>query len=342
MCSGSTTEQLGVVAPKATTKATCVVGRMFAGADSLDASPEGQSQRVVDAAQKAAVGARRQRSTGCCAMPARCQKRRAQATHPPTVRPELVATTANAVWSSDHQAARPGEVVMNLPRCWTAPRRVVGWMLVHRGRVRTPGRVTVPPDLRQEGHRQTLAVDMSRRMLRALRMSAVSVGVELESVEGDIANLATRRKFDLILLLDSTLNMLDPERQESCIRGCAERLDADGLLLIQSYNAMSQMFSGEAVYGVTEHGDGTVVARIFRMDDGIRLSGSIYVVPTEGNRTRICSETVPIRHETMMEMVVRAGLKVMHCYADWDSSDLSHDSPQGIYVVGQNLVASGR
>lgn len=201
------------------------------------------------------------------------------------------------------------------------------------------GRVAIPLALKGA---QVVAVDNSPKMLRALRVSADLAGAVLESVEDDIAQLSTRRKFDLILLLDSTLNMLDPERQEACIRGCAERLDNDGLLLIQCYNATPRIFSGEAVYGVTEHEDGTVVARIFRLDDGIRLSGSIYIVPTEGSRTRICSKTVPIRHETLIEMLERAGLKVMHRYADWDSSDPSDGSTQSIYIVGQSLEASSR
>jgi putative transposase len=43
------------------------------------------------------------------------RERRRQATHPATVKPELVALEPNQVWSWDIQAARPGEVELVLP-----------------------------------------------------------------------------------------------------------------------------------------------------------------------------------------------------------------------------------
>jgi putative transposase len=83
------------------------------------------------------------------------RERRRQASHPARVKPELVATAPNQVWSSrHHQAARAGEVGL-LP-----PIRDLGHLLPVRGRLdgRAPGiggagRSPDPPDLRQAGHR---------------------------------------------------------------------------------------------------------------------------------------------------------------------------------------------
>ena len=58
------------------------------------------------------------------------RERRRQATHPATVKPELIATEPNTVWSWDsHQAAGSGEVDLLLPL------RHLGHLLPLRGRL---------------------------------------------------------------------------------------------------------------------------------------------------------------------------------------------------------------
>ena len=74
-------------------------------------------------------------STGCCARPARCASVAAQATHPATVKPELVAHAPNQVWSWDITK-------LHGPAKWTYyylyvildifSRYVVGWMVASR------------------------------------------------------------------------------------------------------------------------------------------------------------------------------------------------------------------
>ena len=75
------------------------------------------------------------RSTGCCAGPGRAGNGAAQATHPATVKPELLATGPNQVWSWDITKLRG-------PAKWTYfylyvildvfSRYVVGWMVADR------------------------------------------------------------------------------------------------------------------------------------------------------------------------------------------------------------------
>ena len=82
-------------------------------------------------------------------------ERRRQATHPATVKPELVATAPNQVWSWDITKLRG-------PAKWTYyhlyvildifSRYVVGWMVASRESA-SLAEVLDPPDLRQAGHR---------------------------------------------------------------------------------------------------------------------------------------------------------------------------------------------
>ena len=83
------------------------------------------------------------------------RERRRQATHPATVKPELVAYHPNSVWSWDITKLRG-------PAKWTLllPVRDLGHLLPVRGRldgrhprIRGSGRGADPPDLRQAGHR---------------------------------------------------------------------------------------------------------------------------------------------------------------------------------------------
>ena len=83
------------------------------------------------------------------------RERRRQATHPATVKPELVAYQPNSVWSWDITKLRG-------PAKWTLllPVRDLGHLLPLRGRldgrhprIRGSGRGADPPDLRQAGHR---------------------------------------------------------------------------------------------------------------------------------------------------------------------------------------------
>ena len=74
-------------------------------------------------------------ATGCCAGPARARERRAQAIHPAAVKPELMATAPNQVWSWDITK-------LHGPAKWTYyylyvildiySRYVVGWMVATR------------------------------------------------------------------------------------------------------------------------------------------------------------------------------------------------------------------
>ena len=92
------------------------------------------------------------------------RERRRQATHPATVKPELVAYQPNSVWSWDITKLRG-------PAKWTLllPVRDLGHLLPVRGRldgrhprIRGSGRGADPPDLRQAGHRSRSA-DHPRR-----------------------------------------------------------------------------------------------------------------------------------------------------------------------------------
>ena len=87
------------------------------------------------------------------------RERRRQATHPATVKPELVAYQPNSVWSWDITKLRG-------PAKWTLllPVRDLGHLLPLRGRldgryprIRGPGRGADPPDLRQAGHRSAIS-----------------------------------------------------------------------------------------------------------------------------------------------------------------------------------------
>ena len=87
------------------------------------------------ARRRASTWARSRRSTGCCVRPGESRERRRQATHPAKVKPELVATEPNQVWSWDITKLRG-------PAKWTYyylyvildiySRYVVGWMVATR------------------------------------------------------------------------------------------------------------------------------------------------------------------------------------------------------------------
>jgi putative transposase len=107
------------------------------------------------------------------------RERRRHATHPATVKPELVATASNQVWSWDITKLRG-------PAKWTYyhlyvildifSRYVVGWMVASRESA-VLAEVLDPPDGRQTGHRRRPADHPRRpRLLDDLQAGGVPAG----------------------------------------------------------------------------------------------------------------------------------------------------------------------
>ena len=114
---------------------------------------------------RASTCARSRRCTGCCARTARPGDRRRQATHPAKVKPELVATAPNQVWSWDITK-------LHGPAKWTYYylyvildifSRYVGRLDGRQPRVRGPGRGADRRDLaKQSIDRDQLTIHADR------------------------------------------------------------------------------------------------------------------------------------------------------------------------------------
>ncbi|MEF3275748.1 MAG: class I SAM-dependent methyltransferase [Chloroflexus sp.] len=81
-----------------------------------------------------------------------------------------------------------------------------------------------------------VGLDAAESVIAHARAAAVERGLSVEFVHGDMRNLPYSDRFDVVLLMNSSLGFFDDETNQAVLNGIARALVPGGKLLVQSLN----------------------------------------------------------------------------------------------------------
>ncbi len=196
------------------------------------------------------------------------------------------------------------------------------------------------------GHRVT-GIDPSRAMLALARAKAEDAGLDVQLVEGSLANLATLPGDDFGLIVipaDVFLHCHDGEEQLSALRALGGSLSARGRLAVDLPGParwVDGLHNGEPVlvYSAPDEGGRLEVWQVHEDD----LAAQTRVLSMRYERTRPDGTTWGLISEHQLRYVYRfemeyllhlAGLRLLDVFGDYDLGELTHESERMIFVAG--------
>ena len=213
------------------------------------------------------------------------------------------------------------------------------------------GRVLLP--LARAGHEVT-GIDLSERMLDVcrtkLRLEPPEVRERVQLLAADMTAFELESRFGAITIpFASFQHLLTVEEQLACLERCRAHLSPPGRLVIDLPNpepaplsaVHEQADAGAAPVELVDWTEGRQIRWWASMSDS-RRSEQIYafevtyeVVGADGAVERL-SETLQLRYVFRYELehlLVRAGLRVVDIYGDYDCSPYGDESPAMIFVA---------
>ena len=204
------------------------------------------------------------------------------------------------------------------------PRRVLE-LGVGTGRIALPlaARLLTRGEIRYSG------IDESAEMLQRLRTKDERGLVEC--VVGDMVDDQPSEKFDLVFVSYNTLfNLDDRDRQRRCIAYAAQRLAADGLLIIDACvideNAPTKGSTIDRRGSWTLH-----TSSSFDVRSGL-LTGEIDSRHDDGRRVARPFRVTYSRPAMVDEMCTSAGLTLDRRFGSWQRDPFDEDSPRHVSI----------
>ena len=202
------------------------------------------------------------------------------------------------------------------------------------------GRITIP--IAKEGFSIT-GLDLLNTMLKEARSKSEESGVEIEWIEGDMADFSLNQKFNLIIMPGVAFNwLLDLESIEKCLNCVKRHLNNNGRFIFNAFNPNFNLLIRDPLktYPNAEYHD----------SDGNRLinvrENNIYDKATQINKVRfhysIAGNTIinelnlrMIFPQELDAILYYNGFKVNAKYGEFDQKPFSSDSNYQIFVCHQ-------
>ena len=208
------------------------------------------------------------------------------------------------------------------------------------------GRIAIPAAVM--GHRVT-GIDLNRPMLDRARQKLGDALLKgsLELVEADICEFdLTKRDFDLVIIPAHTLALVtDAQRQLEALKRCTMHMAPDAKLIFNLFNPNDDLINDEPgerfLLGVVEddeNGVRHILSGVNDFDVANQINHCVQTIETfDRDGHLLDSEDLQVvfrylRHDQVLDLISRAGLRANEVYGDFDGSPLSEDSEEMIYI----------
>ncbi len=200
------------------------------------------------------------------------------------------------------------------------------------------GRLTIP--LAREGMDIT-GLDISDSMLDVAREKAVSRGLKVEFVKGDMREFSLDRRFNTIMIPASSIqHLIDIREYEKLLANVRRHLTDTGRFIFQIFNPELDILSRdpEREYLVSEYedpyGGGKVcLTEKTRYDSSTQVLHLRWYHHLEDELIKESGWRLRMIFPREMDMLLEYnGFRVEHKYGDFECSDFSDDSKTQIYV----------
>ena len=208
------------------------------------------------------------------------------------------------------------------------------------------GRIAIPAAAM--GHEIT-GVDLNRPMLDRCREKSAQAPLagNLTLIEADISELdLEKRDYDLVIIPAHTLALVtDEDRQLETLKRCADHMADDANLIFNLFHPSPDLLHGDNeetfLLGVIEDestGNRHVLTGMNDFDTVHQLNRCTQTIETLDSRGELidCEELLVLfrylHHDQVEDMLMRAGLKAVEVFGDFDRTALTDDSEEMIYV----------
>ncbi len=208
------------------------------------------------------------------------------------------------------------------------------------------GRIAIPAAVM--GH-DVVGVDLHLPMLDRARQKLGDAPVigSIELIEADMCGLDLGKKdFDLVIIPAHTLALVtDADLQLEALKRCALHMAPDAVCIFNLFYPSDDLINGEPgekfLLGVIDDGEPGirhVLTGINDFDTATQTNHCTQIIETRDSRGQIIDheelrvEFRYLRHEQVLDLLGKAGMRLIEVFGDFDGSPLDSESEEMIYV----------
>ncbi len=174
-------------------------------------------------------------------------------------------------------------------------------------------------------------VDINADFLRIAREAASAAELDIEYIEGDILQTEYESRFDLVLLLFSTLGFFDRSDLRALFSRISSALNPGGLAFIDTKNR-DHIAAELNAWHVTEKGKDLMIDRIsFDPLSGTTTNRRVYV--KDGVRYEAPFNMYMYNYHDLSTLATAFGLKVKKVFGNWKGDPLDSSSRRIILIL---------
>lgn len=189
---------------------------------------------------------------------------------------------------------------------------------------------------------KTAAADPSAGMLDQARRHAEEQAVDVELIQTDFAGLKNRlsRRFQAVLVLGNSLpHVLSRDDLAASLRGLAEAIENEGVLIIQLLNYERILANRERIVGVNRDQDKYFVRFYDFLEQLLQFNVLVITAAGEKISHRLNSTLLkPYRLPELAQSLEASGLRVTETFGDMKFSPFEPMSSPNLVIVAKRAT----